>query len=427
LTDAGFSTFSHISQYGENSYQDLPRMLAMSRLCLWSPSSLILKSKDSGLSPEEFLRYLDMGEIRIFGRHRWINEPAWRNKQPWAGAAWDDNIDGRIQKICAEDSSLPKAQRRVVVAPPEKGDVWAEQYLEQNPQQIKTWSNILKRASARQQIPGGSLEYALRNIDHPRTAVLRILRDACNHGQAIAFAEVDAPFLTNGVHNKFLRTLAEAPVWHEDDDEDLLARLPDKPDATAEVDTGLGHLLAQMSEILNQLNSSAGAAGDPQALDKFMRGTGRPELMQWMSSLCRLLARQKVKDLNGKLLAELQTQLDESRYPGLLETWLSRKDETAVGLVGLVSTIISTVTDPSGMAAPDIASAGMIMGILASAYPMGKGLARQLGYAPAEFTGPQWPFLYTYGKRARKKQLQEISDALKKIGSPEPGRSPAAS
>jgi hypothetical protein len=69
----------------------------------------------------------------------------------------------------------------------------------------------------------------------------------------------------------------------------------------------------------------------------------------------------------------------------------------------------------------------MIMGILASAYPMGKGLARQLGYAPAEFTGPQWPFLYTYGKRARKKQLQEISDALKKIGSPEPGRSPAAS
>lgn len=423
MTDAGFSTFSHISQYGENSYKDLPRMLAMSRLCLWSPSSLILKSKDSGLSPEDFLRYLDMGEIRIFGRDRWINEPTWRNKQPWAGAAWDNNIDEHIRKICAEDSSLPKAQRRVVVAPSEKGDIWAKEYLEQNPQQIKTWLGILKRASARKQIPGGTLEYALRNIDDPRTAVLRILRDACNHGQAIAFAEADAPFLTHGVHTKFLRTLAEAPAWHEDEDEDLLSRLPAKHDATVDVDTGLGHLTHQMSEILNQLGSYRGTEGDSQSLDKFMRGTGRPELMQWMRSLCKLLTHQKVKELNGKLLAELQAQLDDSRFPGLLEIWLSQKDETAIGLVGLVSTIISTATDPSGIAAPDLAGAGMLMGVLASAYPVGKGLVRQLGYAPAEFTGPQWPFLYTYGKRARKNQLQEIRDVLSKAGSADPDRS----
>jgi len=406
---------------------DLPTMLSMSRLCLWSPSSLILKSQDSGLSPRTFLRYLDEAEIRIFGRHRWLTDEGWRNGQPWAGAAWDNNIDNHIKNVCEEDSSLPKAQRRVVVAPPEMGDKWAEEYLEQNPQQIKTWLNILKRAGSRNQIPGGSLEYALRNIDEPRTAVLRILRDACNHGQAIAFAEVDAPFLTNGVHNKFLRTLAGAPAWREDrEDEDMLSSLPAKHDATVDIDTGLGNLAAQMSEILNHLGSFGGTEGGPRSLDKFMRGAGRQELMQWMRSLCGLLAHQKVKELNGKLLADLQAQLDDSRISGLLESWLSNKDESAIGLVGLISTIISTATDPTGMAIPDLAGAGMIMGILASAYPVGKGLVRQLGYAPAEFTGPQWPFLYTYGKRARKNQLQEIRDILRKADPADPHRGPDA-
>jgi hypothetical protein len=411
LTDAGFSTFCHISQYGDNGYKNLPRMLSMSHLCLWSPSSLILKSQDSGLSPASFLRYLDKGEIRIFGRHKWLNEPTWRNEQLWPGAAWDNNIDNYIRKICAEDSSLPKAQRRVVVVPPEKGYDFADAYLDQNPGQIKTWLNILRRKSSRDEIPAGTLESALRNIDDPRTAIRRILHDACNHGQAIAYAEVDAPFLVNDVHTKFLRILAEAPAWHEG--EDLLPRLPKKHDATAKVDTGLGSLTAQMIEILNRLDSHAGTESGPRALDKFMGGTGRQELMLWMKSLCRVLARQEVKELNGKLLTELQSQLDDSRFPGLLEAWLTQKDESAIALVGLASTIISVATDPAGIAAVDPAGAGMLMGILASAYPIGKGLARQLGYAPAEFTGPQWPFLYTYGKRARKKQLEDMRNALK--------------
>jgi hypothetical protein len=54
-----FSTFCHISQYGDTGYRVLPRMIAMSRPSLWSPSSVILNSGSSGISPKTFLRYVE--------------------------------------------------------------------------------------------------------------------------------------------------------------------------------------------------------------------------------------------------------------------------------------------------------------------------------------------------------------------------------
>jgi hypothetical protein len=40
---------------------------------------------------------------------------------------------------------------------------------------------------------------------------------------------------------------------------------------------------------------------------------------------------------------------------------------------------------------------------------------RQLGYAPAEFTGPQWPFLYAYGTQAKQGQLKELRYVLDEL------------
>lgn len=155
MNELRFSTFCHISQYGEHGYGELARMVAMSRPALWAPSSLMLKSSASALTPKAFLRYLNAGEIRVFDCHEWLCEPASRGKD-WAGAAWDDSIDGEIKRICEEDANKPKDEQRVVVVPAENGYKFADLYLEQHPAEVTRWERILRSSQRSQAIPPGT-------------------------------------------------------------------------------------------------------------------------------------------------------------------------------------------------------------------------------------------------------------------------------
>src|SRR5262249_20615945 len=93
-----------------------------------------------------------------------------------------------------------------------------------------------------------------------------------------------------------------------------------------------------------------------------------------------------------------------SRWTRSVESMLHGTDEAAVAAVGMASTLIGLITDPHG-AAP-------LMGLAASIYPLEKGFLRQIGWAPDTFTGPQWPFIYAYGKRPKRKQRKQRKQLL---------------
>jgi len=401
-----FSTFCHISQYSDKGYLALPRMIAMSQTCLWAPSSVILKSDSSGLSPSSFLRYLEEGEIRIFGRYEWLYEPRWRNSERWLGTAWDPNIDGMIRSICDEDSSKPRKLRRVVVVPAEQGFEFADAYLAENPAEVSRWLGVLS-SKRRQAIPDGTREAALRNIDQPVLAARRILRDAYNHGQALAYSEADAPLLVQPIHREFLRILAGAPALIGEPDAKSALGMPGQQQVSGDINLQLGVIIGQLLTILAELDIHARDRGDVDSLDRFIRGEGRRDLMLWMGRICMLLKQAKPRELNGLLVKQLRSDIGVSAFSSAVEDLLHRKDEASLAVVGMASAILGLATDPAGVAT--------LMGIAASVYPLGKGLMRQLGYAPAGFTGPQWPFLYTYGTRAKRKQLKQIRYVLDEL------------
>lgn len=389
-------------------------MIAMSQPCLWAPSSVILRSDSSGLSPKAFLQYLEEGYVRVLGRQEWVYDPTWRNSQRWPGTAWDNRIDGRIKEICDEDSSKPKSEQRVAVVSPERGYEWADQYLSEHPEEVARWHSVLRNKSRRQAIPGGTREAALRDIDQPAIAARRILRDAYNHGQAISYAEVDAPFLAQFIHRRFMRILAEEPPLHGTSTQ----AQPSGPYADSGRDLGLGELTAQLLELLAQLDIHARRRSDPDSLDGFIHGQGRKELMPWMKNMCIALRGHKPQELNGKLIEQLSYQLGTSNFSGILRQLLHRKDEVAFGTIGIVGTAYDIQSDPQAFLnflqgsfsnVPDIM---LLLSVTASAYPLGKGLVRQLGFAPSEFNGPQWPFVYAYGTRAKRKQLKELRYVL---------------
>jgi len=140
-------TFCHISELGPLGYGNLHRMLAMSRpLNLWAPSSVLLRDPGCKVTPEDFIRYVRNGSIRIVARKKWLTESRKRDKHPWTGARWDPYVDGEIRSILEEDEAQgqPRAQRRVVAAGPEQGWSRAQEYVENNPDAARDWEAVLR-------------------------------------------------------------------------------------------------------------------------------------------------------------------------------------------------------------------------------------------------------------------------------------------
>ena len=78
-TDAAFPTFCHISEYNEAGYRLLHRMLAMSQpLILWAPTSAGLEHEQCRIPPPKFIRYVEEGRIRVFGREPWLTSRVFR-------------------------------------------------------------------------------------------------------------------------------------------------------------------------------------------------------------------------------------------------------------------------------------------------------------------------------------------------------------
>ena len=393
-------------------------MISMSRPALWAPSSsVILGSPLSGLSASTFLGYVEQGEIRIFARYNWLYEPKWRNSSPWREAAWNENIDGVIKRFCDEDASKPKEARRVVIAPEEQSAEFVESYIANNPQEVRWWTNVLRDEKKQKTIPRGTREAALRDLDinQPSLAVCRIVRDAYNHGQAILYSGADAPLLARGINSKFLRILEKAPP--------LIDKEASRGDgsrsqiltvAPTRVNLKLSNIAEQMMAILGALDWHARNRGEVDSLDRFIRGEGREGLMSWIRRIHSLLERSQGRKLDGLVLEELRSDLSEGRFSNAWRDLWRHWDEGSVFAVASATALIGFAASPLEIIP--------FIGLAAAAYPVGKGVVRQLGYVPATFSGPQWPFLYAYGtypKRPQLKQLRYVLDELQRMESSE--------
>jgi hypothetical protein len=398
-----FTTFCHISQFGDGGYLALPRMIAMSRVCLWAPSSAIIKSEHSRVSPDAFLRYVDNGAIRVFARRKWIFDSGWRDSQKWPSARWDTKIDGEIRRICEKDAGLPKDQRRVVAAPEERGYEFADAYLAEHPAEFERWRRILLSKKLSQTIPGGSREAALREAANPDLAVRGLLRDAYNHGQAFAFSEADAPLLTRSMNQAFLRILGGASSLEET--EPSFSATATQQLTAAGADLRLSVAASQLLEILALFEIAGRHEGSVDSWDPFINSSDRADLMNWMQNIRPQVKRTKPGELDGLVLERLTGDLRDGRFVNTLRELLNHKAESA-------AVVLAAVAAAAGFAGAPIVYA---VGLGCSLYPIGMGVARQAGWTAAEFTGPQWPFRYTYGTKPKRKQWKKLLYDLDEI------------
>jgi hypothetical protein len=398
---ARFPTFCHISEYGEEGYQHLHRMIAISApLNLWSPSGVLLNDPGCSVTPGEFVRYIEQGDIRIMGRHEWLFEPKYRDRYTWDGARWYGPVDDAIRAIGKEDERERDERKRVLVAPPEDGWDWAGDFLTRNPSQVRVLHRAITGKRAAEQFPTGVLEAVKRYGPSPEEVATAVLRDARNHGQAIRLAKAEVPFLLGSGDSRFMRLLARVGVEEEATEPPVTSA----PSRRAE--QHLSELSGQLLQVLGYLDM---AQRKPESLRAFMAGEGHQVLVAWFRMLCERVKRTDPRHVEREVAEALKTELARGQFPKPLHDLLgaSSRATMSASIGGLASDVIELQAGPTNLM--------RIAGFAPSAFLLGHGALKALGYIPTDYDGPQWPYLYAFGSRATRRQARRMRRMLQQM------------
>jgi hypothetical protein len=397
-----FPTFCHVNQYGEWGYRSLARMLAISApLNVWAPSAAMLRSDASSITPEQFMQYVDSGELRVFAREPWLTGQSERADK-WKTSTWDDEIDGFLHYIWKDDrrEGVSPERRRVTGLPPASGLEWATKYLDERPREINALVRLLKSRRADSLLPTATLAATRTLLDSPADAAARLLQEAYNHGAAFRDTRSDAPFLLDKTDRTFLGVLAHAAASEPSDLRQAIR------DAEVNADVQAGEVATQLVEVLRNLDIHAGRMSTAADMDQFLKGEGRDLLVRWVKSLCDYIRAHPTTTIDDYVLDHLRREVGGVRVANMLRQLLVRKDEMTAGGAGIALTVVDMLTSFGPLA---------MVGAAVTAYPVVKGLARELNYASVDFEGPQWPFLYTYGSKPTKEQVRKVKAVLAQL------------
>jgi hypothetical protein len=405
-----FQTFCHINEYEEEGFANLHRMIATSEpLVLWAPSSQLLQAPQCRVSTQEFLEYLGAGRIRIVGRRDWLMSKDARNKAPWLGAQWDEEIDGRIKAIALEDQNLPNDDdKRVLIAPDERGNSYAATYLEQHPEDVQRLNAGLEEAEGRNRLPKGLLGSLKDRARDPQALATRLLRDVFNHGEAIHLASAEAPFFLTPQESTFLKLLDESlhtgvsvPTTSETSSSTLGSRGAEPPDASLTTED-YAELTKEVFDILTALDRSRG-----NSLMGFVAGEGHAALSTWYRETCAQVQQRSPEYRAGGLIRDLQSKYESGAMDeSLKDIFLSI--DGASGATGVALSVADWVSQGT---ISDFGLAGLAAGLVGA----GHGALRALGYTKVGPKKPEWPFLYTFGHSPNRKQYETVAQALDRL------------
>ena len=390
-----FRTFCHISEYAEDGYVKLHRMVATSSpIVLWSPSSVLIASKHCRLKPSEFVRLVENKTIRIIGRENWIMSRTFRDHHRWPGAQWMPEIDDALKSIATDDELLPISERRVALAEKERGDKWAEEHLDNNSELVDRIYSAISAPNASDHFPKGVIETALSSGSGPRAVVERIVRDAYNHDAAIAQSGTRTPFLLAPKEARFHQLLESVRAASDIEFAHGSGRVNFDP-------VELSDLTREVLHVLQHLEG-AGVT----KVSRFVASEGHILLANWMKRVCDSLDRTDAHSIRGEVISRLREDFDAGV---LRDSWrdIFLAHESLVGSFGTGAGIIEGIVD-------EISVYGAL-GLATGAYAIGHGLAQKLGFASVEYDGPKWAFIYAFGRRPsgrRTARLQLTLDTL---------------
>jgi len=424
-----FPTFCHLSEYGEQSFTNLHRLLAISSpLVVWAPSGReIDASYQRGMSPinsKQFLELVDRGHIQVVGREEWLLNQSFRDRHPREEAHWYPEFDQVIKERWYASGT------EVRVMPPERGYEYAEKIVGRPQNEIpkrRIYNRIIRMYNetlfdpSHPKIPLGTMQKAARvsagiqnsNMKRKeglqrRAIALEVLRDARNHLDAVSDSDSDLPFwsLDDG---EFIGLLDGTTGEFREEQKDV-----DPGTRSFAVD-----YLKQSIEMLASLESTNKSGSftlrSYENISRYLGSEMQIEASKWFKH--HAVASRKL-DLTGD---KIQDYFLLSLKDGLKADLPSRKSltyafqidrkrfERIIGQLSLLVTFIGFYSgwvgfDPTADAAIELAS------ILLFLIPVVK---REV--IPVTYEGFRWPFMYAFGSRPTQDRVVEMRRVVQDI------------
>ena len=317
-----------------------------------------------------------------------------RDNHRWPGARWVAQIDEALKSIATNDQSRPLPERRVVLAEKEGGECWAKGHIAQNPELVQSIYSAISAANAKDHFPPGVIETALSSADNEREIVQRVVRDAYNHDAAIAQSGTRTPFLLAPKETHFHKLLESVRASSD-------IEFPADEEALDLEPTAYSELTSEVLGVLRHIDNS-----HRTKISKFVRSDGHKLLAKWMKGTVQSLARAEAQNVRGEVISRLRAEFDAGE---LKDGWqdIFAHHQSLIGSLGTSVGIAEALLD-------ELTIYGAL-GLATGAYGIGHGLAQKLGLASVEYSGPQWAFMYAFGRPAsgrRRVRLQQTLDLL---------------
>ncbi|GAA5158150.1 hypothetical protein GCM10023321_37490 [Pseudonocardia eucalypti] len=337
----------------------------------------------------------------MLGREAWIKNESSRKTLAvrWPGAEWDDYIDGAIMAIhrSEELASVPDFERKVVLAPPERGYQAARELLADHPEWVGMLHQAFENPSARR-IPIGTRETVLRDLREMKHGALSIeeavartiLRDAQNHADAMAMSGALAPFLLSADDTEFLSFLSRlrAPFYYQADANDEHG--PERQARLGELTRELIYLLVQMEELRDRRSLR-----EETSVIAWVQTEGHRLVTAWLAEMCQAIGQAHNSPVDAAIVEILRAEVattERQRRSSIMKVW-KRPQRQMVDVMEDLFLQVLGVDTPLGLSEVGVDD-----------LPRGGGLPERLGWIRPEYTGRQWPYLYVFGRRATRRR-----------------------
>lgn len=399
---ADFTTFNHINDYGEQGYAALEREIASSHpLVLWAPSMALLEqcynnpANECSISPERFIRYVENGYVRVIGRQWWLFEKEKREKraETFQPAIWT-RYDDQLLAIARNDANLPDGEARVRNVEDEEGFGWARRVIEEErrksgvnsktqPPLVRDIVEMIRRG----QVPTGTAEQAMRQPT-PEQQALHVLRDVKNHTDAYHQADGEG-FIMAPEDSRFLQLLEKNRNFGTTP---ATARM--KPELENQVRS------AKVEEAILGLLERLSYQGRRPSFDQFIESEAHRALVFFTSQMHGQAKSVKLKALDRYVRERLFEQIQHG---------MPRRTRWSQGMMLTIAGFIPAI----GITATGYpATVTTLAGVGISAIQLTYRALQRIGLIADSYSGPQWPFLYAFSRRARRKDYSEVLGRL---------------
>lgn len=388
-----FTSFNHINDYGEQGFAALDREIASSHpLVLWAPSMFLLeKYYDGGngtckISPDQFVSYVGEGYVEVIGREWWLldRQARKRRAESYEGATWTA-YDDRLRDILLNFDNLPDNDVHVRIVPDEIGFTWAEQVLDEAQQKypgktqgqlpiVKDIQDMLRRS----EVPEGTAERAKR-APTPEKQAIEVLRDVKNHTDAYHQANGKG-FIMSPEDSRFLQLLERNPNFGA-----APAAVPVKQDLPLQVYSG------KFEEAVLSLLERLVHPGKRPNFSQFVGSEAHRDLVYFTGSMYDEAKIVKLEALSRFVRRELRKKIEDS-IPD--QSWWPKSMFQRIKMMqDWGSLALKLIEAPTGI--------GTLGGLGLSVIKLAYRSLQRFGVVADDFRGPQWPFLYMFGRKAR--------------------------